>query len=324
MANYSLADSNPKVDDVPGLFQRMQGDGTQINLAKNNINLPDYNTLTNHLQGIVGYNKNGVDYYYMSHSAHQVGFVIIVNGTANKMIRSFWCASLDDGYTHAGGMQIIGDYLVVSLQSASQSLIKFFELADPENPVENLNLRVVRSNQPQAGCVAIVKYDPTSAYYLMVQYSHNNVDIYAANVSLNNPSCSFQLFNVWDATAVDKTNWQPDKNWGDYQGMGLISDRNDNFYLIGFNTTPGGLVGGNDWADLFSFDPTQQSDKMITKLANLHLTTEGGHGPSGYMVHFRWGSGLRIVNPETMHFFASERNIHDPTCINSFTAQRIR
>lgn len=63
---------------------------------------------------------------------------------------------LDKEYWHAGGLSLLGDILVIPLESDKKSKIIFLHMLEPENP-ELLNCKIDRPDIPKAGAAALAK-----------------------------------------------------------------------------------------------------------------------------------------------------------------------
>jgi len=269
-------------------------------------------TATYHFQGIAqrppvsGENHT---FHYLTHS-HPPGCLYVVKDG----IFPIQSKTVEEGYPHPGGMQAIGDYLVVPWESSETnsrgSIITFWSLADPANPVELPRLRVT---QPHNGavCVGITQYYTSSEdgqqakrSYLMAVIAGNTIYFYRAeNASLNDTSCAFASLG------------QKDGAWSDYQSIGLIAgdDVGESVYLVGFKTTNRDvpLFKHLDYADLFTIRVVD-NDIDISGPDAKRMFCRGGR-TAWYAwgeVHFTWGAGLSVLPYGRLDVLTCERNLN--------------
>ncbi len=158
-------------------------------------------------------------------------------------------------YHHAGGIQISGDILAVSLEdpgdaSLSAGAVCFIDVADPQNPI----FLSVQSIDHDVGAVAIISQG-AGAYLVAVMGwdTGRRVGFYSTTESLiRNPPASGQILTHLD-------DWYQYDNSQVLWQIGTLSLQNINFikdsssgslYLIGTRNTTG-APGGNDYADIY-------------------------------------------------------------------------
>jgi len=108
-------------------------------------------------------------------------------------------------------------------------------------------------------------------------------------------------------------------NVKDYQGMALLTEdigsghNYANFYIIAPFTTDVVEIPTHDYCDLWKLSLTGELETSpihgIEKVVDgKHFSTHGGASTLGRKVHFRWGSGVEIVNSDNFRFHTTERN----------------
>ena len=277
---------NPKIKDVPAAFDNVDKNG-HLHEFHGEPWVPDM--VESHVQGIARYG----DYYYLTHNnkGYSKGFLLVLDNTTQKMILKL--DTPKENYNHPGGIQVIGDYLAVSLENSdhNSSFVLFYSLKDPRNP-ELMSLEIARSDKG-CGTVGITNFTRHGTeYYLVAAYDNGKTDFYESN---GQPLADAGL----QFTKVSSCDF---KNTG-FAEMCLVTQQDNKVYCIGFWVD--GTIVFDDYCTLLLYDRDQHS---VDKLKERHMyTTHGGvKGLAG--VHFRYGSGLRITSDTSMDFYATQRN----------------
>jgi hypothetical protein len=205
---------------------------------------------------------------------------------------------------HPGGMQLIGNYLIVGVEDNQQkcrSQIQFWDVSDPFAPKLREPLTVIReSPTPKvktAGAVGIVKR--ADDHLLMVaNWDAKTLDFYASNgLPLSNDDCRFHLAMNWESDLAVRDLWIPDSNWGSYQATNLICDRDFNIFLLGYYTdgTAANVI------DLFAVDPSQDPQHSVRKLRSRCMNLPDG-------VKFQYAGGIGVESSTELSCFATERS----------------
>jgi hypothetical protein len=322
-----MRDSNIPINNVEQAFGSIRALGSVHKWEEGAISYPS----GGHLQGIQRLsNRPGNELtYVISGSADDESFFIIIektsaaspqedggNGNPLKDIPGAFanaavlCVHKVAGkpYQHAGGLQVIGDVLVIGAEdddNKDKSKVFFYNLEDPANPVK-LPVEIDRagdSKKATAGAVGIVKRE--ADHLLAVgAWDSKTIDFYLSNgKSLDDPGCSFHFERTWHKNDADKHGWI-DKNWAKYQGLNLVAQPGGGLFLIGFNRKC-----NKDWADLYTLDMNETIEKWLHKKAKLHVTCKEG-------ASFRWGGGVFCADETRIALYATERDIHTRTTYN--------
>jgi hypothetical protein len=252
------------------------------------------NMVESHVQGVARYGN----YLLLSHNnkGYSHGFIIVLNVESMKMVHKI--CTPDEHYNHPGGMQVIGDYLMVPVENSSysQSLIHFYDLSmmTDSEPPKNETFGITREFDG-AGAAGITNYtDSETEYYLLAAYNNGAIDFYKSNGNPISKNPGFQeiLFSAKLSGEV-------------YDSICLITDVNQQIHMVGFRVH--NLGGSNqDYADLYEIDLPGQCVSEVISSRHFHSKHGGVVGLAG--VHFRWGSGLQIVSDSSLDFFATQRN----------------
>jgi len=122
-------------------------------------------------------------------------------------------------------------------------------------------------------------------------------------VPLDDPACAFS--EVFPQTRLPRFDGEEKSKGAD--NVCLVTDVNDQPYLIGFTATAGILDHPDkDYAELYRVDLDR---KVLEPVVERHMVTRSGvHFPILGGVSFRYGAGLRILSATRLAFFCSARN----------------
>ena len=213
---------------------------------------------------------------------------------------------------HAGGIQLIGDYLVIGVednQDKQRSQIQFWDVSKPFAPSLHGPLTIKREStipkDKTAGAVGIVKREHDHLL-VVANWDARDLDFYRSNgLPLKDDACSFSLALRWSYRYAHRHAWQPDQVWESYQAVNLLSDLRSNIYLLGFATDG----AGRDIVDLFSVDLNRDRSNILQKLSRKQLALQGN-------AHFRSAGGISIDSTTRLSCWASGHNGRDGIVIN--------
>ncbi len=169
---------------------------------------------------------------------------------------------MDGENYHPGGLQVIGDYLVVGMDHGHNqgSEIKFFDVSAPSNPVHR-NTFSIPDGGHRAESLGIVRL--ADRRYLMAISSENarQLDFYLSDGTVLQ-STGFTHVGTWqhkvegvtdDSVPLDKAN---DSDWINYSSYNLVRESGTNkVYLIGLGRNRAKYCGtpldGSDYIHLF-------------------------------------------------------------------------
>lgn len=287
--------SAQQLADVQAAFADLPIQGNQVDLS----GFPgSYDPVVNHIQGYAQYESmDGEPYAILTHSVGTAEYAHIVIGTKQGDEKLGYKTYLKD-WRHPGGIQTIGDYLLVPNEQETSATIALYDLraltVGELRRVESFNLQV----NHKAGALGITSYEDEqgNAYYVLIVAHLDGANsiyyVYQASAENGIESAEFQQVGSF---ALDK----------DFQGFGLVTESGTNrIYMIGlWSTTEGASYA--DYAYLYELDTDTWS--LGEELNSRHLvSTGGGAGVMG--VHFRYGAGVSVSENGELTVSATERN----------------
>ncbi len=292
------SDRNPTNTDIPTAFQNVHVERTKITFSNPDFDIPSSG---GHLQGVQYYNNGTTEYVVVSGSSDSVAYYAMIDIAAQKVVR--YKELMYKPFDHAGGIQVIGDFLVVGVEDDFQkntSKILFFDISKPGTSDEAPVMTIDRSGEfktKTAGAVGITHFD-TQHLLAVATWDANTIDFYWSNAKpLNDPACRFELIQTWVPTKGEKEEWV-DKWWRTYQCINLFTGADGKMYMFGFYKNKDG-----NFADLFEVSFNSETKKFtLKKTANKQFYVADGN-------HFRNGGGVRLVGPDELHVYAIPTNI---------------
>jgi len=308
-----MRDGNIKIKDVLSAFEAHDEEATVMEFTMEGWSIPS----GGHLQGIQRTYTRRPCFIISGSSDHEAYFIVVGKTVDGYEIIQKKTISYDP-YRHAGGIQIIGDYLVVGVEDNSKknkSRVCFFHIRNPEKPMGDPIITIPREGEEKlatAGAVAIVKR-PADHLLMVGSWDSDTLDFYKSNgIALGKPGCEFTFWQTWNKDDACRDDWS-DHAWGNYQNLNLISDRNDCLFLIGYYCDE----KQGDYADLYSLDLSNPVPEMIRKESRKHLKCIRG-------ASFQYGGGIYINNERSLISYACERNCHEKTVINEFPCKNTK
>lgn len=301
-------DANPQLADPLRAFENIPVKARALTLRRGDTKFPD----GGHFQGIQSYFDSSLNQqiYFVSRNSGAKGYFFTAAFDAGPRstgeIRRLQYLPSDDRQPplrHAGGMQLTGRYLVVGVednQIKRRSQIQFWDVSDPFAPKLRTPLTVLREGaipkDKTAGAVGLVKR-ANDHLLVVANWDAKALDFYASNGRpLSDDACRFALIVRWNRDAANRREWKPDRNWGSYQSINLVSDRDANLFLLGFHTADGKNV-----IDFFSIDPSNEPTTIIRKLSTKNMVLNGG-------AQFQYSGGISINASGELSCYASERD----------------
>jgi hypothetical protein len=197
---------------------------------------------------------------------------------------------LDSTLWHAGGMSTMGRILAVPIYGGKprHGRVLFFDTATAPQ-LESLAVTIERPGR-KAYATAIARLQ--SGHVLVAVLAGRDdlprrLDFYRSRTARLADGFDHEPV-TWPAREVRSVAGQS-PNFGDFQGIGLVTQRDGSLFLVGLhNTAPSiDLLPGRDYADLYrvefpgsevlSAPGAMLTKPRLTKVANRHLVCEGGH-----------------------------------------------
>lgn len=256
-----------------------------------------YGEMGTHVQGIV----HTEDYVFLSHNRlplQYTGMIAVISKKKGEVVYWFDTPRHEDRYPHPGGMQLIGDYLMVPVENGdhNQSYVHFYDLSTMTNKVPPQKLAYSLRRHNGTGAAGITNYASGGIeYYLMAAYDNGKLHFYKSNgKTLADPD--FALSSLFETKVAE----------GGYSSIALLTDKNNGLYMIGFWTEGAEGADPTDYMDYYTLNIDKKSISAVVQRRHMITRYGGIAGADG--VHFRFGAGLRILSDTTLKAFATQRN----------------
>ena len=321
-------------ESVKEVFERISTDGTKIVMKIDGKNWPNVEEASNHIQGYAYY-KNL--FHIFSHSDNKdYGRLIFVSTTGEvknnveyKPDKVYTVNTPLDKYNHVGGIQIIGDYLLVgTAKDDKHGKIWLYDLttintSDPGKPFLG-DPKLLRDNIPEASAVGVTDITLLNNNTVSADKSVYAVGVLSGKELVLYSSNAVDTGKIMDVTSLQYQNRYIFDTSGEYQSIGLFCAADKSLCMVGFRA-----ISTGSWKD--EYDVYQLTDKEgffrenpRILLNDVHVTCHHGAMPGSYGVHFRWGAGFQIIGDgeysSQIRLFATQRNhANSEVAINVFS-----
>ena len=242
-------------------------------------------------------------------------------------------------YGHAGGMQLVGDVLVVPLENPYdegdlKNRILFINVSDPEAPALTSQFNPLEVSAPGsdfgAGLVAVTPVlnpDGPGVRYIMLIAGKDNKDVRLFRslptsdegwTDLKDEDLSWEFIRSWSRAEVTNTG---EDTWPDshsHQMFNFVRQEslNGSLFLIASRNDSGVLTpgSGNDYLYLYEVHVDQYgnpADNLLTQIErkNVGTTSIGGGGDTS---HFSGSTGVYVSPSGEIIVYASEHDNDGP------------
>lgn len=302
-------DCNVCVPDAVNSIGILRDHGDPMGFHMNGA--PDVSAF-NHWQGLQRLMSGGGNYLAVSRSipseSTDVAFAIIEMGSRNADGLRFRSNRLgpsdfedtpppledgiaalvphEPGYTHAGGIQVLGNILAVPFEGSEQvpiipgcpcflagcpcntigsSKVVFYDLADPLNPVRLQNDVDHTPFSFEAGTASLGRLADGRILLVIGRADANTLDFYVSTTT-DARTTAYEWFDTWNEDEL----LGGDSEFGNYQNLSILAQCDGTLHLIG--THENSSIGvGEDFVDLYRLENAAGNDVRITKVANKHL-----------------------------------------------------
>ena len=295
---------NQNVTDVKALYTAVPDHGTATGFL-GSVQIDDLDK--SHVQGIAYYEK----FYVVTHNnrGHSKGKIIVLDEAQKKLAYSF--DTPDEHYNHPGGCQTIGSFLAMAIENSeyTSSFIHFYKLAGMSASVQPqlLGPKIQRPDKG-TGAVGITNFTGSDGqeYYCLAALNQGQVEFYRSNARvISDPALSFE--RQYSAKLAKD----------DYQGVCLITDVDQSIYLFAFRMND----DDEDFVDLYSV--MNGGNYVVERIESRHMYTSHCVSLTGHEgVHFRWGSGLRILSDGQIRLLATQRHFLNAIASNTSSASQ--
>lgn len=282
---YGAAACNPPAPGLVDQFRilRDHGDPMGFHLGR----APDV-SLTRHWQGIQRVMSGDARHLVVSRSGARTGFAIVRMGSRIRGGERFRSNRIGNrtaiveppqsdvvvttrssplGMDHAGGIQLIGEQLVVGFEGDRGSRVEFWGMRDPERPLRHAVLPH-ETGVKGAGTVSIARLRDGRYLLIVGGANANALDFYVTRPGTGSPAAArWTHVATWRESQL-RSEIPGDREFGNYQNLNLLMDERGALFLIG---THKDSVRNTDWADLYRLDTAGDAVPRITKIAKRHL-----------------------------------------------------
>jgi hypothetical protein len=217
LANKIMKDENLKLLDVRQSIEKQANTARSISFSAEGWSIPS----GGHLQGIQRVDISEKTYFIISGSSSEQAYFIVVGeteggyGILQKNVIS------TDPYRHAGGIQVMGNYLAVGVEDNEKrntSIVYLFDIGKPDEPVGKPLVEIHRKGEEKlatAGAIAVVKHK-THHLLIVGTWDSDTLDFYRSNnAALDSADCKFSYWLTWNKHEATRDDWC-DNNWGSY------------------------------------------------------------------------------------------------------------
>ena len=215
-------------------------------------------------------------------------------------------------YRHAGGMQLVGNYLAIPFEDPTAGLdgyVAFYDLTAPTKPVFRHALRI-QSKDKHLGAVGLVRLsDGTFLLVVSNDAWTKTLLFYRSKGASLASDPTFSQVGQWKLSGANKTGWV-DTWWGRYQSINLISDTKGALYLV---ATGNNLVAGvgQDWVDLYRLKvttgaPGASYTVRLTKVHKRQLKPGSQTVPLRDYGSFDAAAGAYVAKDGSLYIYAAE------------------
>lgn len=297
--------ANPIVDNASWQFAAIATDGEKADLTGGD----EYSdTSYSHVQGFARY--EGYYLVVQNRHDHAYGKIYFFDADTGALVDS-WHLEVGSGsddadghdlsYNHPGGIQVIGDYLLVPIQTQNyqHSVVQLWDLTPLRSGSTAITLVdgdfLPDSNDKRIGAIGIVN---TGDGFVIAAGNDKTIHIYTA-----------------EGTDLEKADFQfsfSGKTKYDSAGACLLTDDSGTIYLV----STGGesfVVSYDDYALLYRIDVANQQIGYVSAKTCMSHSTIGFAG-----VHFRWGSGIYFREGPRLGLMATQRVMEKSFTINTW------
>lgn len=280
-----------EVKNVPDAFAHVSIK-PEVIVLNNAIDVP---TKNGHFQGVQVINSGGIDKLLISGSSAKLAYILQSDLASQKTEKLLYL--MGDPYRHAGGFQVIDEYLAVGIEDniiKTSSKVRFYNHQNDSLANALPSLSIEREGEPEqktSGAVGLLSLDSIMKLMVVSNWDSRIWDFYSVNAK------SEQYDILHSFTAPDE--------WPAYQSINLIKDDNA-IYAIGFYGK-----GRNNKADLILVSRADSFEPIMLKISSKRFTTSKG-------LAFDAAAGLQVDQAGNLHIWGTEKISSRKILVNKF------
>lgn len=284
-------------------------------------------TASHHIQSYTFYDR-GKGFHIFDANQTYNGQIYIAEGEkGGTQVTRF-----NTGFPHPGGMQIIGDYLLVGMEKGNAGAVYMYDLTrvyqhpgsccgtkknqPPSNPVNLLNT----TGKSSASAVGITNVSASREFSssdpFKDSYSHGPLSGIRYVMAVHTYGKSVALYiskpgvTLADPSRLDFKQLTSFAATNSYDSMALLSQPDGSVWMMGFRSYyTAHPATFQDYADLWRLTTISSGEVYIINQfveARNFKTVSGTSGVNG--PHFRWGPGLNISGSDRLRLNVPETN----------------
>jgi hypothetical protein len=262
-----------------------------------------------HFQGIQRFPDQSL--LVLTSDSNQEAYFVACKMTSDyRNGRALAPVTMSSRFKHCGGCQSFGNALVAGCEDPDTnrtSEVQFWDFTS--GPTQLIPMTIPRSGPEYvstAGAVGMSTHGPGTVL-AVATYNAGTIDFYTSKLDPFRGS-PFGLRFTWAADTANKTNWI-DQNWGAYQNINLLTQRDGRLFLIGTHRND----SDEDWMDLYAVNLELDPSSALTKVGKKHMYCTLG-------CDFNKAAGIFIESSDVFKVLAANGDSgdwHDGTTIHA-------
>jgi hypothetical protein len=289
---------NPILNDVVAAFGRVASKNpVEVAIDRSGVVLYQ----GGHFQGIQWFPEQSL--LVITSDSDYIAYFVACKMTDEQFGRAYAPVAMSYYFAHCGGCQSFGNFLVAGCEDSDKkqtSEVQFWDFT--RFPMQLVQMTIPRSGaeyMSTAGAVGMTTLARGGTVLAVATYGAGTVDFYTSGGDPFQGSPLGFLF-TWDADGADKTNWI-DKNWGGYQNINLLTQKDGQLFLIGTWRND----AGEDWMDLYAVTlDAVDPPSALTKVGKKHMFCTLG-------CDFSRAAGIFIESSDAFKVFATPEGSGD-------------
>lgn len=199
----------------------------------------------------------------------------------------------DAGFTHAGGIQAVGNFVTIPLENDAESKIVIFDFSKPEVPVRKTSVTHRESNE--AGTASLAKLADGRFVLVFGRKDAEELDFYVSDTT-DLATTNFQPFDTWTKPEIGGS-------FREYQSLNFVTQCDGALFLVGTHESSALSTGGEDFADLYSVHNAGGNQVALSPRGSKHLycgyPSLGGSTSANTHCNFDAAGGVYV--PPSVH-----------------------
>lgn len=289
---YPVVSIGQNLTNVMTAFEGLNSNPELISI-KNNMDIPTEN---GHFQGVQLIKRNTKEKLIVSGSSKTEAYLLQIDLASKKTETLIHL--MGDPYRHAGGIQISDPYLIVGIEDnilKTTSKVCLYPYRDERFYKALPSITIERTGKP--------KHKTAGATGLL------NMDDHYLAVVANWDSRNWDFYNIDPVQRTQQlvTSFAVPEDWGSYQSVNLIKDKNA-IYAIGFYSK--NKLG---YADLILVRNLSSKEPIMEKMGTKTFISKK-------KVDFNAAVGLQVDPQGRLYIWATQTNPGKKIHINKYTS----